>query len=50
MGHSCQLAIAQLVGEILKSREQKKQTLSVFLDLSKAFYAVKHDMRLKNTG
>ena len=46
-GHSCQLAIAELVGEILKSREQKKQTLSIFLNFSKAFDTVKHDILLK---
>ena len=46
-GHSCQLAIAELLGEILKSREEKKQTLSIFLDLSKAFSTLKHDILLK---
>ena len=36
--------MGELVGEILKSREQKKQALSIFLDLSKAFNTLKHDI------
>ena len=35
--HSCEHAIAELVGNILKNKENGKTTISLFLDLSKAF-------------
>ena len=34
-GHSCETAIAELVGTIIKNQEEKKLTLGVFIDLSK---------------
>ena len=35
--HSCEHAISELVGNILKDKEKGDHTISVFLDLSKAF-------------
>ena len=41
-GHSCENAISELVGEILKNKENNKFTVSLFLDLSKAFNSLNH--------
>ena len=35
--HSCESAISELVGNVCKGHEQNRNTLAVFLDLSKAF-------------
>ena len=40
--HSCENAISELVGEIIKSNDKNKFTISVFLDLSKAFDTLDH--------
>ena len=40
--HSCEHAIQELVGKILKGHEKNKHTLAVFLDLSKAFDTISH--------
>ena len=45
--HSCENAVSELVGHILKQREQNESTACVFLDLSKAFDTIKHDVLLK---
>ena len=45
--HSCETAIAELVAEIVKNMEEKKYTLGVFLDLSKAFDTLSHEVLLK---
>ena len=45
--HSCENAISELVGHILKKREQNESTACVFLDLSKAFDTIKHNVLLK---
>ena len=41
-GHSCENAICELVGTIAKNREEKKHTIGVFIDLSKAFDTLNH--------
>ena len=43
-GHSCEAAIAELVGTIVKNQEEKKYTLGVFIDLSKAFDTLNHNL------
>ena len=45
--HSCKHAIGQLVGHVIKNLELKKDTISVFLDLSKAFNSLQHDIIFK---
>ena len=45
--HSCEHAIQELVGKILKGQETGKSTLAVFLDLSKAFDTISHSMLFK---
>ena len=40
--HSCQDAISELVGKILKNTEEQKYTIAVFIDLSKAFDTLEH--------
>ena len=45
--HSCDHAVAQVVGTILKNLENKKTTISVMLDLSKAFDTIEHRIMLQ---
>ena len=45
--HSCENAIKELLGNILKKLENNKYTGCVFLDLSKAFDTIKHEVLLK---
>ena len=45
-GHSCASAISELVGTVVKNKEEKKSTIGVFIDLSKAFDTLNHDMLL----
>ena len=45
--HLCKNAIAKLVGNILKNKENDKTTFSLFLDLSKAFDSLQHETLLK---
>ena len=42
--HSCEHAIQELVGNVLKGFEYKSFTLSIFLDLSKAFDTIPHNV------
>ena len=35
--HSCEDAVCELVGEVLKNQENKNYTAALYLDLSKAF-------------
>ena len=44
--HSCENAVGELVGEIVKGHEHKKHTVAVFLDLSKAFDTLCHKVLL----
>ena len=44
--HSCENAIGELVGEIVKGHEHKKHTAAIFLDLSKAFDTLCHNILL----
>ena len=45
--HSTEHAILQLTNQILQSFEQDKFTIGVFIDLSKAFDTVDHNILLK---
>ena len=46
-GHSCEYAISELTSAILKNKETNRYTVSLFLDLSKAFDSLKHSTLLK---
>ena len=43
-GHSCQEAIAELIAEIARTNDMGCHTIGVFLDLSKAFDTLEHDV------
>ena len=43
-GHSCQEAIAELIGEIARNNDMGCHTIGVFIDLSKAFDTLEHDV------
>ena len=45
--HSCEHAVGQLVGTVLKNLENNKITVSVLLDLSKTFDTIEHQIMLK---
>ena len=45
--HSCEHAIGQTVGRLLKNMEYKKNSVCVLLDLSKAFDTIEHSIMLK---
>ena len=40
--HSCENAIQELISTVLKGHENKSYTMSIFLDLSKAFDTISH--------
>ena len=42
--HSCEHAVTELLGEICKGLENNKHTISLFIDLSKAFDTISHDI------
>ena len=45
--HSCEHAIGDLISHVLKNQEQNRYTAALFLDLSKAFNILNHDLLLK---
>ena len=45
--HSCEHAISQMVGNLLKNLERKKNSVCVLLDLTKAFDTIEHSIMLK---
>ena len=44
--HSCDNAIGELLGNIVKNQELGRHTIALFLDLSKAFDMLKHEILL----
>ena len=46
-GHSCENAIGDLVSHVLKNQQQSKYTAALFLDLSKAFDTLDHELLLQ---
>ena len=46
-GHSCENAISELVSQIVKGQQEGMYTLALFLDLSKAFDSLEHNVLLK---
>ena len=47
--HSCEHTIGDLVSHVLKNQQQNRYTAALFLDLSKAFDTLNHDLLLKNS-
>ena len=45
--HSCENAISELVGQVVKGHNRKEHTAAIFLDLLKAFDALDHSLLLK---
>ena len=46
-GHSCDNAVSHLVGKVLKNQENKLDTVAIYLDLSKAFDTLDHNIVLE---
>ena len=45
--HSCEHAVTELTGEICKGLENGKHTLAMYIDLSKSFDTINHDILYK---
>ena len=45
--HSCENAITELISTVVKNLEEQKYTVALFLDLSKAFDTLEHDLLLQ---
>ena len=45
--HSCEHLVTELVGEICKGLEQNKHTISLFIDMSKAFDTISYNILLR---
>ena len=45
--HSCEQAIQDLYGQLINSKEEGLNSISIFLDLSKAFDTLPHELLLK---
>ena len=45
--HSCEHAVQELLGNVLKGSENKEFTAAIFLDLSKAFHSLEHHVLLR---
>ena len=45
--HSCEQAVQEILAKILHSQEDGHKTTSIFMDLSKAFDTLNHDLLLK---
>ena len=45
--HSCEQAVQELLAKILHSQEDGHKTASIFMDLSKAFDTLNHNLLLK---
>ena len=45
--HSCETAVCELIAGICKGHKKSKHTLAIFLDLSKAFDTLSHDILFK---
>ena len=48
--HSCDHAVSEVISEILKNSKKNKYTIGLFLDLSKAFDTLDHQIVLKKNG
>ena len=46
-GHSCENAISELIAQAIKGKQEGMYTLALFLDLSKAFDSLEHQVLLK---
>ena len=42
--HSCEQALIELTGELIQASEQKLESVALFLDLSKAFDTLNHEV------
>ena len=47
--HSCEQAIQNLCGHLLRNKDDGIKSVAIFLDLSKAFDSLSHTLLLKNT-